>query len=70
MQNYIIIKPTRDPAKLSLGLVGDLPEPWQQTARQLLRRRQSHLARHGAVRAGFPNAGIPHNVQNTPRNSF
>lgn len=45
MQDYIIIKPTRGPARLSLGMIGNLPEPWQQTARQLVLRRRMKLGR-------------------------
>ncbi len=46
MQQYILIKPMRGPARLSLGMIGDLPEPWQHTAENLLKRRQQRLARY------------------------
>jgi hypothetical protein len=45
MQHYILIKPTRGPARLSLGIIDDLPNPWQITARHLLLLRQQKLHR-------------------------
>ncbi len=46
MQNYILIKPARGPARLSLGMINDLPEPWQRLARQLVTRRSHRLLRY------------------------
>lgn len=45
MQQYILIKPVRGPARLHLGIIDDLPEPWRYTARQLMLRRQIRMAR-------------------------
>lgn len=73
MQNYIIIKPIRGPAKLTLGMIDDLPELWQRTARQLLLRRRLKLnQRLRAIRHSpdSPGGASQHTVQTAQHTQF
>ena len=55
MQDYILIKRTRGPARLSLGIIGELPESWQPIAHRLLERRQLKVGQPRHARRDWQN---------------
>lgn len=66
MQNYILIEPAKRPARLSLGIIGDLPDPWQKNAQNLLFRRRLKLEQRLHAVSTEPDslaAGSRHSVQ-------
>jgi hypothetical protein len=55
MQNYILIKPKRGPATLHLGMINDMPERWQDTAKRLLARRRMKFDQRFSPGTSYPN---------------
>jgi hypothetical protein len=45
MQPFIRVRPTKGQVRLSLGMLEDLSEPWQDKARRLQARRWRHVGR-------------------------